>query len=745
MKHLININGINESIENLLPPDGSYKRIYHNEYAILENTYDYVHTDVIKEMFSLKFKSLHKNIEKWDNENWDMRVRTSHRTVSYKTKNYSDVFIVFEAREDDWFFIEISYPSDSFRFIADGESGLDAFIADFDPSDPLQENKDVINESISFPDDGNYLLVDHEGFKEFMYQYEAIRDIDKRNVFFDIITSYFKEKNIYVELTNVPDNMRFLYGNYYYSMSIELRSDDWVGIITTKQSGLELYICDGEVGLYNFIVDFVMNVYDKSNENIINESINYPNDESYIQIDDNSLREIRSQYKPSYSFNYEVFDKIKDKLYTLNIKPFNNGGAHCLQFYNFDNRLTTIELESLNDDWMIMHIRLPGNWKYYFCDGDGGVSKLIDEIDFSSSSINESIIYPSDGSFRLISSVEFGEIIQTYEFSRINISELLEFIIRLNDKYGTTHKIGDSKITMTGSNSFFEEISVCLYSLEDNWFTISITTYDKKVYDTKCYLCDDLLGIDAFLNSGDLKPLTESIKYPEDGSFVEINSEEMFDFLFNYSNQNGKPIAAECAQKTIKYLTDNGFIILDFSVNSLGHNISTEKGNLYNLISIASHDDDWILVNSYQGTYICDQLVGFIELLETGILIQTNLRLENIKQKENYIMINESFEHEIEDGSYVELSDEETVYIWKQYKPKDFDSYDMSQLTKHLSKDYSININPDKKFTITIYSYKEKILFGINKLNDGWFIVNDHVEGHYLCEQIDGLINFMGV
>jgi hypothetical protein len=81
-------------------------------------------------------------LKRWDNEKLGYKCEGHHIEQSHLKQNHSDVFIEFETERGSWFFIEISYPSDSFRFIADGESGLDAF-ADFDPSD-LQENKRML-------------------------------------------------------------------------------------------------------------------------------------------------------------------------------------------------------------------------------------------------------------------------------------------------------------------------------------------------------------------------------------------------------------------------------------------------------------------------------------------------------------------------------------------------------------------------------------------------------------------------
>ncbi len=343
--------------------------------------------------------------------------------------------------------------------------------------------------------------------------------------------------------------------------------------------------------------------------NKVNEAINYPDDESYTEIDIPTLREVRKMYLADPKNRTDKYGELmKANLQKMNMQISGNF-VNPLEFY-CNSHFIKVEFEFKTDSWVIIHVIYRGSHRFFLCDGEDGVVKFINE-------------------------------------------------------------------------------------------------FDPRKY---------------------IKALNEAINYPDDASFSMLDSETSYvEFLHQYDQLLNREITIKCLDMLHTYFFNN-----DLPVSKDKDSIYVNTEEFRNAVSVTGYTDEWVLVNSYQGAYLCDQIEGFQALLDSGILLQ------DPEEKK----INENIELDIDEDSYDEASSEDVIAMWRRYKPRDFESYELNELRESLGNNFQVNEIPNKEFTITVYSKSEKMLFILNQMNDGWIIAKSE-DTYYICDQITGLVKFL--
>jgi len=263
MKHIISFGKLNESNHIYLPADGDYKELNQSEYNSFLTQYPTCKLDITNSAILLD--TLQALAEKC------VGAAISNRggSLSYRIQSITH-WIDIDMRTDNWFAIDAQVLSDTYKYICDGEDGLNKFIEDFTGIMPMVKSM-PIKESLNnvWPADGKYSKLTGAQYIEFKglctYQYE--KDSNKLIVdSISFISKLFSDENCRIN----PTRRSIVFDTQYKSMKIYgvPHVDSWFifrimtfdtnhpgNIGAGQPTSIDLYLCDGEDGVTEFLKD----------------------------------------------------------------------------------------------------------------------------------------------------------------------------------------------------------------------------------------------------------------------------------------------------------------------------------------------------------------------------------------------------------------------------------------------------------------------------------------------------------
>lgn len=599
----------------------------------------------------------------------------------------------------------------------------------------LRYNESTSSVEHLLPGDGSYKRIGHSDYERIEYTFSYVSTPESQKFIIDSLQSLYNKLSAIEDCHARLRHNAVSYNTHLFSdvfVDIKLRSEDWYIINIQLRDDVVIIIADGEFGVQQFIDNFNPdNPYIKSNS--LNESINFPSDGNYIKINHEDHKYIVSQYEINYKHDASVgyFNLIYNKLNELGLTPIPN---YSKDFISVEYQGKTFQFKIIprKDNWVVILFKTNSNlyYDFYLCDDEEGVSKFINDFK-PNEHLNESISFPEDEGYIEIDHEEFTQFVDQYAsyhsiLSVEDIQKQMYAKLRTMDFYPLSHG-NDNLIFDYRRNRF----NITISTRDDDWILMIIGCNS----DIHFYICDGISGVTKFINEFDPSKypgyVNEAINYPKDGSFSKLDYDTSYtEFLLQYNQELDRDIEKKYVDLLHSYFFKN-----NLPVTKYNDTIQVNTTNYVNSVSVSSYSDEWVLVICYQGSFLCDQLEGFQAFLDSDILLGP----VEVNQ------VNESVENDIEEDSYDEATLDDYIYMWKRYKPCDFEQYEIQELKDALEAKLSVNVFPEKEFTISMYSRSERVLFTINKMNDGWILVKTDDDNYYVCDQVAGLIKFMDV